>query len=243
MKTIPLLRIFAAALALLALGASAQEATLRKNLAERVPGLQKIDEISKTPVPGLFEIRVNGTDILYSDAEGNFLIQGQIIDTRAKRNLTEERTEKLLAIDFAALPIKDAFTITRGNGKRKIAIFEDPNCSYCRRFEAELQKIDNVTIHLFLYPILGNDSTEKSKAIWCAKDRGKVWLDLMLRNAPVGSMPAGCDVGALARNVEFGRKYRITGTPTMVFADGSRVPGAINAQQVEKMLSEQKAVN
>lgn len=243
MKTIPLLRIFAAALALLALGASAQEATLRKNLAERVPGLQKIDEISKTPVPGLFEIRVNGTDILYSDAEGNFLIQGQIIDTRAKRNLTEERTEKLLAIDFAALPVKDAFTITRGNGKRKIAIFEDPNCSYCRRFEAELQKIDNVTIHLFLYPILGNDSTEKSKAIWCAKDRGKVWLDLMLRNAPVGSMPAGCDVGALARNVEFGRKYKITGTPTMVFADGSRVPGAINAQQVEKMLSEQKAVN
>ncbi|NTV88249.1 MAG: DsbC family protein, partial [Burkholderiaceae bacterium] len=108
----------------LALVAFAQEATIRKNLAERIPQLQKIDEVSKSAMPGLFEVRVNGTDILYTDAEGNFLIQGALIDTRQRRNLTEERIEKLTAVDFSALPLKDAFTIVRGDGKRKMAVFE-----------------------------------------------------------------------------------------------------------------------
>lgn len=125
-----------------ALPALAQEAAIRKNLADRIPQLQKIDEVSKSPMPGLYEIRVNGTDIFYTDAEGNYLIQGSLIDTRARRNLTEERVEKLSAMDFDALPIKDAFTIVRGNGKRKLAVFEDPNCGYCKRFERDLQKID-----------------------------------------------------------------------------------------------------
>ncbi len=219
--------------------AVAQEAAIRKNLAERLPQLQSIDEISKTPVNGLYEIRVNGTDIFYTDAEGNYLIQGNLIDTRARRNLTEERVEKLSAIQFDALPIKDAFTIVRGNGKRKLAVFEDPNCGYCKRFERDLQKVDNVTIHMFLYPILGPDSMEKSKKIWCAKDQGKAWLDHMVREqAPSGA--ASCDVTALSRNVDFGRKHKINGTPTLFFVDGSRVPGAISAAQVEKFLSDAK---
>ena len=131
--------------------ATAQEAAIRKNLTERLPQLPSIDEVSKTPMAGLYEVRVNGTDILYTDAEGNYLIQGSMIDTRARRNLTEERVEKLSAIAFDALPVKDAFTIVRGNGKRKLAVFEDPNCGYCKRFERDLQKVDNVTIHMFLY--------------------------------------------------------------------------------------------
>ena len=155
---------------LLAVGASAQEATLRKNLGERLPQLQKIEEVSKTPIPGLFEVRVNGTDIFYTDAEGNYLLQGNLIDTRQRRNLTEERIDKLSAIAFDALPFKDAFTIVRGNGKRKLAVFEDPNCGYCKRFERDLQKVDNVTVYMFLYPILSADSNDKSKNIWCAKD-------------------------------------------------------------------------
>ena len=106
----------------------AQEAVIRKNLTERLPNLPKIDEVSKAPMAGLYELRVNETEIFYTDAEGNFLIQGSLIDTKAKRNLTEERVEKLSAIDFDALPLKDAFTVVRGNGKRKMAVFEDPNC-------------------------------------------------------------------------------------------------------------------
>jgi len=225
------------AAALLAAPVQAQEAAIRKNLTERVPQLQKIDEIRKTDMPGLYEVRI-GTDLFYTDTEGNYLINGQLIDTRARRNLTEERMEKLLAIEFSALPLKDAFTIVRGNGKRKLAVFEDPNCGYCKRFERDLQKVDNVTVYMFLYPILGPDSSEKSRNIWCARDKAKAWQDLMLREQPVGA--ASCDAAALGRNLEFGKKHRISGTPTLIFADGTRVPGAVSAVQVEKMLAEAK---
>jgi thiol:disulfide interchange protein DsbC len=219
-----------------AFGAMAQEATIRKNLAERLPQIEKIDEVTKSPVPGLFEVRVNGTEIFYTDAEANYLVQGSLIDTKQRRNLTEERIEKLLAVNFDTLPFKDAFTIVRGNGKRKLAVFEDPNCGYCKRFERDLQKVDNVTIHMFLYPILGPESVEKSKNIWCAKDKQKAWMDWMVRD--VAPAAAKCDTAAITRNVEIGRKYKITGTPTLLFADGSRVPGAIGAAQVEKQLIE-----
>ena len=224
----------------LSLFATAQEATIRKNLGERIPQLQKIDEVTKSAMPGLYEVRVNGTDILYTDAEGNFLIQGSLIDTKLKRNLTEERVEKLTAIDFNALPLKDAFTIVRGDGKRKMAVFEDPNCGYCKRFDADLQKVNNVTVHLFLYPILSKDSAEKSRNVWCAKDKAKTWNDWMLRDVTPPAVAANCDATALTRNVELGKKYKITGTPTLIFADGSRVPGAISSAQVEKFLTDAK---
>ena len=222
----------------LATAAGAQEATLRKNLAERLPQLQKIEEVSKTPIPGLFEVRVNGTDLFYTDAEGNYLIQGSLIDTKQRRNLTEERVDKLTAISFDALPFKDAFTIVRGNGKRKLAVFEDPNCGYCKRFERDLQKVDNVTIYMFLYPILSADSSEKSKHIWCAKDRAKAWQDWMVRDKPAAV--ASCDSAAIDRNVEIGHKHKINGTPTLIFSNGTRVPGAIASAEVEKYLADSK---
>ena len=218
--------------------AFAQEALIRKNLAERLPNLPKIDEVSKTPMNGLYELRVNDSDIFYTDSEGNFLIQGVLIDSKSKRNLTEERTEKLNAVEFSALPLKDAFTIVRGNGKRKMAVFEDPNCGYCKRFERDLQNVNDVTVYMFLYPVLGADSVEKTKNIWCAKDRGKAWLDVMVRDIPV--VKATCDTAAIDRNKAFGAKHKITGTPTLFFADGGRVPGAISAAQVEKFLAEAK---
>lgn len=229
------LALLASLLALSLSSALAQEAQIRKNLAERLPALTKIDEVSKTPMNGLYEIRVNESDILYTDAEGNFLLQGNLIDTRAKRNLTEERIEKLSAIDFDALPLKDAFTQVRGNGKRKLAVFEDPNCGYCKRFEKDLQKVNDVTIYTFLIPILSADSVEKSKNIWCAKDKSKAWLDWMVREQP--AVKASCDTSALERNLAFSKKYKITGTPTVFFANGTRVPGAISAQEIEKQLA------
>jgi thiol:disulfide interchange protein DsbC len=230
--------LLASALALSCLTVMAQDAKIRKNISERLPQLQSIDEVTASPISGLYEIRVNGTDIFYTDAEGNYLIQGNLIDTRQRRNLTEERIDKLTAVNFDDLPLKDAVTVVRGNGKRKIAVFEDPNCGYCKRFENDLEKVTNVTIHTFLYPILTPDSSVKSRNIWCAKDRAKTWQDWMLREQAPAT--ASCDVAAITRNLEMGRKYKITGTPTLIFADGSRVPGAINAQQIEKYLADRK---
>jgi thiol:disulfide interchange protein DsbC len=228
--------LMALGLALLSLGASAQEATIRKNLAERLPNLPKIDEVRPTPMPGLFEVRINHSELFYTDAQGNFLIDGTLIDTRNRSNLTEERQNKLTAINFKDLPLKDAFTLVRGNGKRTIAVFEDPNCGYCKRFERDLLKVNNITVHVFLYPILSADSTDKSKHIWCAKDKGEAFLNWMTKD--VTPTKASCDTAAVDRNVELGRKLRITGTPTIFFTDGSRVPGAIGADRLEKMLAD-----
>lgn len=233
MKFIPTL-IAALGLATAAL-ASAQEADIRKALAERIPQMDKIDEVRPTQMKGLYEVRI-GTDLFYTDAKGDYVIQGELIDAKARRNLTEDRIAKLTAVEFSALPLKDAFTIVRGNGKRKVAVFEDPNCGYCKRFERDLQNVDNVTVYLFLYPILSPDSAEKSRNVWCAKDKVNAWQDLMVRDKPAPA--ASCDTAALQRNLAFGRKHKITGTPTLIFADGSRVPGAIGAQEVEKRLAE-----
>lgn len=230
--------LLAATLVTQALGASAQEAAIRKNLAERLPNLPRIDEVSKTPMPGLYEVRVNQSDILYTDAEGNYLLQGELIDTRTRSNLTEERVSKLSAVDFKALPFKDAFTIVRGNGKRRIAIFEDPNCGYCKRFEKDLAKIDNVTVHVFLYPVLGPDSQAKSQAIWCAKDKAKAFEDWMLRN--IAPPPASCDSSAIQRNLALGKQHRITGTPTSFLPDGTRLPGAVPLEKIEQALANSK---
>jgi thiol:disulfide interchange protein DsbC len=220
--------------------ALAQEAAIRKAMGERLPDLKPIDEVRKTDIPGLYELRINGSEIFYTDAQANYLIQGSLIDVRQRRNLTEERVEKLTAVKFDALPFKDAFTIVRGNGQRKLAVFEDPNCGYCKRFERDLQKVDNVTVYMFLYPILGPDSTEKSKAIWCAKDKAQMWQDWMVRDQAVPGAAPVCDTTAIARNVELGRKHKITGTPTMFFVNGTRIPGAADTKQIEKALAEAK---
>lgn len=227
---------------LLSLGANglaqADEALIRKNLQARLPDMGKIDEVRKSELPGLFEVRVDGVDIYYTDAQANYLIEGNLIDTRSKRNLTEERVDKLTAIKFEALPLKDAFVVVRGKGERKLAVFEDPNCGYCKRFERDLQKVDNVTVYMFLLPVLGADSMEKSKAIWCAKDRGAAWLDWMLREQVASAAPANCDTGAVVRNAELGRKHKISGTPTLIFSNSTRVPGAIDNKRVEQLLAQ-----
>ena len=222
---------------LVACTAQAQEAAIRKNLTERLPNIPKIDEVSKTPMNGLYEVRM-GSDIMYSDAEGNFLIQGALIDVKQKRNLTEERMDKLSAVPFDQLPLKNSFSQVRGNGKRKLVVFADPNCGFCKRFEKDLQKLDNVTILHVLYPILGEDSKAKSKNIWCAKDKAKVWNDWMVNG--VTPPAANCDTAGIEANVDFGKKNRITGTPTLFFADGTRVVGAVPLAQIESQLAQVK---
>jgi len=219
--------------------AVAQEAAIRKNIAERLPEFPKIDEITKTPIPGIYELRM-GTDVMYSDEQGNHLIEGSVIDTRSRANLTEARLNKLSAIDFASLPLKDAMVWKQGTGARRIAVFADPNCGYCKRFERELQQVKDVTVYTFLIPILGGDSPEKSTNIWCAKDNTRAWRDWMLdAKAPPRSM-GNCDT-PMARNLALSRKHKVNGTPAIVFEDGTRIPGALSAEQLEKQLAASRA--
>ncbi len=216
--------------------ALADEATIRKNIAQRLPDFPKIDEIGKTPIAGLFELRI-GAEIFYTDEQGNHLIEGQMIDTRTRANLTEARVAKLTAIDFAALPLKDAIVWKQGNGSRKLVVFADPNCGYCKKFERELTQVKDVTVYTFLFPILGGDSPEKSRDIWCSKDNTKAWRDWMVEgSAPVKSI-GQCDTAALMRNVALGRKHKVNGTPALVFEDGKRVPGAMAPAEIEKQLA------
>jgi thiol:disulfide interchange protein DsbC len=230
--------IAALAVCTLAMGhaALAQEAVIRKNIAERLPDFPKIDEVSKTPIPGIYELRI-GAEVLYSDERGEHIIQGELIETKTRNNLTQARVDKLSAIDFASLPLKDAIVWKQGTGARKLVVFADPNCGYCKKFEKEMQSVKDVTVYTFLYPILGGDSPDKSRNIWCAKDNSVAWRDWMINGTPAPrSMGDKCDTTALQRNVALGKKYRVNGTPALVFEDGKRVPGAMAPDQVEKQL-------
>lgn len=220
---------------LVSAGASADEAAIRKNFAARMPDFPKIDEVRKTPIPGLYELRI-GTDLYYSDENADHVIEGQIVATKNRENLTQARIEDITRIDFAALPLKDAIVWKQGSGARKMAVFADPNCGYCRRLERDLNALKDVTVYTFLLPILGGDSPEKSRNIWCAKDNTRVWRNWMLDGAAPPRAMGACDDGALARNEALGRRYKVNGTPAIVFEDGKRVPGAMTADQIEKRL-------
>jgi thiol:disulfide interchange protein DsbC len=208
-------------------------ATIRGTLAKRLPNLPPIDEIRPSPVPGLWELRL-GSHVIYSDAQGSFVIEGEILDTSRNANLTRERIEQLTAFDFRKLPLKDAVVWKQGTGARKLVVFADPNCGYCRKLERDLNDIPNLTVYTFLVPILGGDSPQKSRDIWCAKDSGKAWRNWMIDGTPPPAAGQKCDTAALSRNVALGEKHAVTGTPSLVFENSERVPGVISAEDLEK---------
>lgn len=220
--------------------ALANEAVIRKAIAERLPNWPKLDEVRPAALPGLWEIRI-GNEIRYTDATGTYLLEGELIDVKTRRNLTEERLAKLNQIDFASLPLKDALVWKNGKGTRKIAVFADPNCGYCKRFERSLQDVKDITVYTFLIPILGGDSPDKSRAIWCAKDQQATWLSWMLDGKQPPKPMGACDDGAIERNLALSRKHMVNGTPAVIFEDGSRAPGAISAEQLERRLAGQKS--
>lgn len=203
--------------------------TIRMRLRERVPRLPKIDEITPVGMPGLYEVRI-GMDIYYSDAQGNYLILGDLIETRSQRNLTRERVAKLTAIDFAKLPFKDAIAWKIGSGERRIAVFADPNCGYCKQLEAELQHLNDVTVYTFLYPVLADDSTDKAKHIWCSAEPTQRWRDWMLNNTPIA--PAKDCATPIERNLALGKAQRIAGVPAVFFEDGTRSSGLMSAKEI-----------
>jgi len=215
--------------------AVAQEAEIRKALAARLPSSAVVDELTPSPIPGLYEVR-SGTSVFYTDRNGDYVIRGEMLDTRTRMNLTEARIAKLSNLDFSTLPLQDAIVSVRGRGTRKLAVFADPECSYCKQLEGMLQERDDITVYTFLMPILGPSSADKAKAIWCAQDKGGAWGAWMRE----GKLPAArpdCDTSALDRNLSFSSKQAIRGTPTLIFENGTRTSGAPTALQLERKLA------
>lgn len=224
---------FAAAL-LLSFTANADEASVQKAIEAKLGG--KVKSVTKSPYLNLYEVYADG-QIFYTDEAITAILAGTLIDGQTMKNVTAERMQKLSAINFSDLPIELAVKQVRGNGKRVFASFEDPNCGYCKRLAKEMVKLDNVTIYTFLLPILSQDSLDKSKKIWCSTDKVKAWNDWMVS----GKAPSGkgdCDTKAIAKVVELGQKLAISGTPTLFFTDGTRVPGAVPLSQIERKLDQ-----
>ncbi|MEQ5839898.1 thiol:disulfide interchange protein [Paraburkholderia acidicola] len=206
------------------------KAALQTRLADAT-----IKSIEKSPIAGLYEVNL-GSQIIYSDATGDYLILGDLIDAKNHKNLTEARLSETNRINFASLPFANAVKVVKGNGSRQIAVFSDPNCPYCKQLENTLKSVDNVTVYTFLYPVLSPDSEVKSKSIWCSTDRAKAWESWMQnRTAPTAA--GTCDTAAIDKNLKLGHEMNVTGTPTVFLADGRRLPGAVPADELNKQIS------
>ena len=217
------------------LAQSAQEAAVKKLIEPRIGEGVKVDSVTKTPYSGLFEVRV-GSDIFYTDAKAQYLFVGRVLDTQTYQDYTKARIDEISKVKFADFPFESALKTVKGNGKRVIAIFEDPNCGYCKRFRQTLEGIDNITIYTFMYNILSEDSNIKSKNVWCSADRNKAWDDWMLNGKAAPAAPESC-TSPNQKIFDLGRKLKITGTPTIFFTDGTRIPGAIDAKGLEEKLA------
>jgi thiol:disulfide interchange protein DsbC len=224
--------------AALASGAAlADEASVKKAVEAKLPNA-KVESVKKTPHLGLYEVVVQG-EILYTDEKVKYFVLGDLVEAANMKNLTEERKNQLLAVKFDTLPLQHAVKAVRGSGKRTMVVFADPNCGYCKKLEKEMAAMTDVTIYYYLYPILSPSSVEKSKAVWCSADPVKAFNDMMQRDVDPGTAKADCKA-PIEPVVELGRKLRVNGTPTMIFRDGSRIPGAYPVAQIEKRLDETK---
>ncbi|MCC6212515.1 MAG: DsbC family protein [Burkholderiales bacterium] len=225
---------------LLALPALGGEAEIRQALRAKFPNV-RVDGVQPAAVPGLFEVRMQtqeGPQLLYTDGVANFIFDGSIIDLRSGRNLTQDRLQKLSAIEFSSLPLDLALKVQRGNGKRVLAMFTDPYCPYCRRLEQALLQIDDITIYVFMFPVIRPDLADHSRAVWCAPDRVKAWLELAATDKPKAPQGGASCANPVDRVLELGRSLRVRGTPTLFFANGERAGGGMPAGQLRSKLDE-----
>ena len=236
----PLAAIAGLLLATVASLASAQttEANIKRLIEPRLGDGSKVTAVTKTPYAGLYEVQVDG-DILYTDAAAKYLFIGRVVDTQTYKDYTKERVDAISAVKFSDLPFDLALKKVKGNGSRVIAVFEDPNCGYCKRFQETLKSIDNVTVYTFLYNILSPDSIVRSRNVWCSANPVQAWDDWMVNGKAAPAAPAAC-AAPHEKVLALGQKLKVTGTPTIFFSDGSRIPGAIDAAALEEKL---KSVN
>jgi thiol:disulfide interchange protein DsbC len=223
--------------ALSALTASAEgvrEARVRELIQPRLGLNATIAAVTETPYSGLFEIRV-GSNMFYTDEQGKYLFVGRILDVNTGEDYTKARMDEINKISFAELPLNSAIKTVKGNGKRVIAVFEDPNCGYCKRFNQTLKEVDDVTVYTFLYNILSPDSAAISRNVWCTKNRANAWAEWMLDEKRAPAAPADCNAPN-DQILALGRRLNVTGTPTIFFSDGSRIPGAADAKELEARL-------
>ncbi|MGA7949580.1 MAG: DsbC family protein [Thiobacillaceae bacterium] len=235
------LRLFVAGLVLFGLPtlASSGEADIRKVISAKYPGAD-ISAVHKTPYGGLYEVLIDG-DVIYATANGKYLFIGNVVDTATKRNLTAARMAKLQEVKWDSLPFSHAIKIVKGDGSRKLAVFSDPDCPYCKRFENELTKVDNVTIYTFLTPIasLHPGAINVAKQIWCEKDRVTAWHDYMLK-AEKPKATATCN-NPVDENIALSNQLKVSGTPTLIFENGQRVAGMVPADKLETLLTAAEA--
>lgn len=213
----------------------ADEASLKKSLSTYFPN-EKIEVLKKMPSLQLYEVVV-GDQLFYVDDKVNYFFSGHLFDLKNEKNLTEERLQEISGarqVDINSLPLEYAIKEVKGNGKRKLVIFSDPNCGYCKRLEKELVHISNVTIYTFLYPIL-NGSKEIAEAIWCSDNRLKSWNNFMFNGVRATGTSCETPIDTL---LQTGKKYGFNSTPTIVFANGTIVPGMLSAEMIEKKLNE-----
>jgi thiol:disulfide interchange protein DsbC len=213
--------------------AHAGENEIRKSLQSKFPGIGKIEHIVKTPYAGLYEIVIDD-QLLYTDEKGQYIFEGNVIEPKSRRNLSEERRRILFAIDFDKLPLELAVKKVKGNGKRKLAIFTDPNCTYCRRLEKELSGVTDVTLYLFMYPIFPG-SDEIVRNVLCSKNPVKAWDDWML--SEISPEKATCETQT-EKVKALGQKLHVNGTPNLIFGNGIQAPGLLPAEELERNLNE-----
>ncbi len=212
------------------------EVAVKAAVEKKFPGM-KIDSLQKTQYGELYEAVMEGNQIFYTDKNANYILVGNLIDAKTQRNVTEARMRDLTQVKFDTLPLAWAIKQVKGNGKRKMAVFSDPDCPFCKRLDAELAKVTDVTIYIFLYPIasLHPQSADKARAVWCASDRVKAWEDLMQKGI-VPQTGGKCE-NPVEKIAELGSRLKVNGTPTIIFADGMRVPGMVPAANLEKLLN------
>jgi len=191
------------------------------------------DSVTRTAY-GVYEVVV-GTDVYYTDQATSYVMIGRLIDTKTRQDVTQARRDELMKVDYAKLPLDQAVRLRVGKGTRQFVTFEDPNCPYCRKLHTDLQAMKDVTVYVFLYPILSPDSREKAKNIWCAKDRAAAWNAAMIEGKAPPAAGADCK-HPLDQNLQLGQRLGVNGTPTLIFQDGSRMPGASSADEIEKRL-------
>ena len=232
-----MLRLVLTLVCLLPVLGLADDAAIRRALEPKLGGA-KIEGIQPAPIAGLFEVRFRASDgmrLVYTDAQGTYVLQGSLFEVDSGRDLTEERMRKLSAIKFESLPFDQAVKIQRGNGRRVLAMFSDPYCPACKQFEQNLQQIDDVTVYVFMYPVIRPELVAQSKAVWCAPDRSTAWLDLALR----GKTPpeAKCDT-PLDKILVLGRSLGVNATPTLYLANGEKISGGLAAADLRDMLDQ-----